>query len=427
MRCGPSSSFDTRDKLESATPHDTGKRGAVPKRRFQKGCFWLKNGMAYTFYYEDQKQPDGSLVTRKVRHFIGRVPEQMSKRAAEEEHARIMQAVHRERGSVAPAVKGSAFKDAVESWRKDDAPDLSPSTLRQRESHLRQHILPRFANEAPHTLNVPRLKKFSRELRESGLSRKTVVQVLATIFGILVHAEKNGIAVSKVSLKELKLGREKKSSAPFFSREEALQIISAASEPYHTLFSVAFFTGCRAGEILGLQVRDLDFTRREISIQRTVDDNTREIREVLKTDESIAPLPMPSVLAATLQTYLKTFWRSNPDGFLFPNPNGKKPRRRDNVVRYGLKPLLRRLGIPTKDTGLHAFRHALATTLVESGVALPIVAKQMRHSDVTTTLKIYSQAIPETHRDVMEKLGQQSVCTDSISTECRLVQKNFVN
>lgn len=265
----PNLTVDSSANLTGATPRVTGKRGPVAKRRFQKGCFQLKDGMAYTFYYEDRKQPDGTLRTCKVRHFIGRVPDEMSKRAADEEHARIMQAVNRERRGVAPAIKGGASKDAVESWRKDDAPDLSPSTLRQRESHLRQHILPRFANEAPHTLNVPNLKYFSRELREGGLSRKSVVQVLATVFGILAHAEKTGILVSKVSLKDLKLGREERSSAPFFTREQALQIISAAPEPYHTLFSVAFFTGCRAGEILGLQVRDLDFTRREISIRRT--------------------------------------------------------------------------------------------------------------------------------------------------------------
>lgn len=88
----------------------------MPKRRFQKSCFWLKkDGMAFTFYYEDRKQPDGTFVTCKVRHFIGRVPDEVSERAARREHDRIMQEVNRKRGSVAPAIKGRTFQDATEA------------------------------------------------------------------------------------------------------------------------------------------------------------------------------------------------------------------------------------------------------------------------------------------------------------------------
>jgi len=63
-----------------------------------------------------------------------------------------------------------------------------------------------------------------------------------------------------------------------------------------------------------------------------------------------------------------------------------------------------------------------STELVESNVPLPVVQKQLRHADATTTLRIYSYAIPETHREVMEALGQRS-----ISTKCPLVQETFAN
>src|SRR6516225_7720403 len=99
IAAGPIAPCDT---LATATPRVTGrKRGPVPKRRYQQGCFWLKGGMAYTFYYEDCEQPDGTLKTRKVRHFIGRVPDEFSDRVARREHDRIMQEVNRKRGSVA--------------------------------------------------------------------------------------------------------------------------------------------------------------------------------------------------------------------------------------------------------------------------------------------------------------------------------------
>ena len=122
-------------------------------------------------------------------------------------------------------------------------------------------------------------------------------------------------------------------------------------------------------------------------------------------------------------TISQRHWKQNAAGYLFPNPSGTHPRRRDNVVKNGLKPLLRRLGIPcAARVGLHAFRHGLATELVESNVPLPIVQKQLRHADVTTTLRIYSHVVADTHRDVMERLGRRS-----ISTNVPISTANFAN
>ena len=70
---------------------------------------------------------------------------------------------------------------------------------------------------------------------------------------------------------------------------------------------------------------------------------------------------------------------------------------------------VRKLGIPTRDTGLHAFRHGLATQLVEASVPLSVLQKQLRHADVSTTLRIYTHAIPQSQRDAMEGVTLQSV------------------
>jgi len=107
------------------------------------------------------------MATRKVRHFIGRVGQDgLSERAARREHDRIMQEVNRKRGSVATAIKGRAFRDIADAWRVAIAPHLSPSTVRQRESHLRRHIPPRFRGAAHHTLDVSALQQFATDLRK---------------------------------------------------------------------------------------------------------------------------------------------------------------------------------------------------------------------------------------------------------------------
>jgi integrase len=357
----------------------------------------------FSVYYEDVQQPDGTLTTRRVRHLIGNAAS-ISERAARREHARIMHEINSKRGSLAPAAKGQTFCDAVTAWRTAVAPHLSPSTVRQRESYLRRHVLPKFSHTAPHMLEIPALQQFATDLRKT-LSRKTVVNILGTVFAILEYAARCGVRVAKVNFADLELGVDTtEPHVAFFTRDQAARIVEVSREPYKTLFATAWGTGLRAGEILALTTADLDFERHTIHVNKSADDSTRQIRQP-KTKKSTATLPMPSALEAMLRNYLEHYWTSNPAGFLFPNRRGTHPRWRDNVVKYGLKPVLKQLGIPDTKTGLHAFRHGLATELAESAVPIPVLQQQMRHADVRTTLSVYAHVIPATQRNAMEKLA----------------------
>jgi len=136
-----------------------------------------------------------------------------------------------------------------------------------------------------------------------------------------------------------------------------------------------------------------------------------------RTRASIALLPMPSALEPVLRDYLMR-WEPNPKGLLFASPRDPwRPRSRDNVVKNGLKPCLRKLGLPTPDCGLHAFRHGLATELTDNGVPITAVQSQMRHADIRTTLKIYAHAIPHTQREAMESVRLQSISTVSSTAQ----------
>jgi len=143
-------------------------------------------------------------------------------------------------------------------------------------------------------------------------------------------------------------------------------------------------------------------------VNKSADDNTREIRQP-KTKASVAKLTIPSTLETVLRNSL-LHWKPNPADILFPAPrkNGYS-RSRDNVVKAGLKPVLRKLGISTTNTGLHAFRHGLSTELVEASVPLTVLQSQLRHADIKTTLKVYARVIPQSQRDAMENLGSQSL------------------
>lgn len=356
----------------------------------------------YSMFYADAVNSDGVTVSKRVKHFLGNL-QRMSERAARREHARIMDGVNHKRGSLAPVYKGQTFTDAVNSWRRAIAPNLSPATVRPRESFLRVHILPRFGKSGLHEMGVEQLQQFATDLRQS-VSPKTIINILGTVFAVLEYAKRCGVRVPKVGFAELQLGSTtRQAPVAFFTREQASKIIDAADEPFKTLFAVAWCTGLRAGEILALTLDDLDFQHKTIRVNKSVDDSTREVRQP-KTKCSIASLPMPSALEEMLRSYISR-WTPNPGGILFATRDGSRPRSRDNVVRVGLKPVLRKLGIPAKNTGLHAFRHGLATELAEAAVPLTVLQQQLRHADVKTTLRVYAHAIPQSQREAMENIG----------------------
>lgn len=243
-----------------------------------------------------------------------------------------------------------------------------------------------------------------RFLRKT-LSHKSVVNILGTVFTILAYARKCGSKIPKVGFTDLELGTETVATdVPFFTRRQVALIIDAAPEPFKTLFAVAWTTGLRAGEILALTLDDLDFMHKTVRVNKSSDDRTREIRQP-KTKESVAVLPMNTDLEAKLRDYIHNHWKPNPGQILFPNFNGDRPRSRESVVVYGLKPVLKKLGIPSHNVGLHAFRHGLATELVEAAAPLTVLQHQLRHADIKTTLKLYSHVIPQSQRDAMEQVG----------------------
>lgn len=94
----------------------------------------------------------------------------------------------------------------------------------------------------------------------------------------------------------------------------------------------------------------------------------------------------------------------NSGGLLFPNRNGR-PRKWQYVVKFGLKPLLRKLVLPTKDVGLHAFRHGLGTALANSKVSPKTVQQILRHTDIKTTLRYYVHSDTDAQRNALSQIA----------------------
>jgi len=83
----------------------------------------------------------------------------------------------------------------------------------------------------------------------------------------------------------------------------------------------------------------------------------------------------------------------------------ERPNCAHNPIQTVLQPASDKLGINRKGrrVGLHAFRHTLASMLLQStGVA--VAQRQLRHSDASTTLGHYGHILGNDHREAVEQI-----------------------
>lgn len=381
----------------------------MARKRYQRGRVFLRGGKKPVWvgrWREDVIGLDG--VTRRIHKSakLGTLAELKTKRLAQRVLDLILARIN------APEYRPgrvATVKEFSERWKAEVLTHRKPSTIRAAKSHLRTHIVPMLGNVKLDELGRERQQAFVTRLA-ADVSRKTLLNVVGTLSTIINTARSWGYIAEPVHLSALTLPAEPvKKAARFFSAEEARKIIAGAVQPYKTMFAVAAMTGLRAGELLALQIEDLDFEHRLIFVRRSV--WCGKIQTV-KSKASRAPVPMPEVLATFLKNYL-AHWRPNPDSLLFVNRMGR-PYNATKAVQRGLWPVLD--GLKIKRCGFHAFRHTHTSLLLEAGAAPTVAQAQLRHSDPRITLGIYGHVVGDSQRNAVEKVAR-ILCPDVPETE----------
>ena len=388
-----------------ATPSFTGTKGTriVPKRRFQKGTFVKRNAHWVGMWRVDVLQPDGTIKReQRSKAFVG-----LSERAARAAFQPILDSVNAASGATPPVPKRTATLDRViREWREQVAATLKPSTRKTAESHLRRHIQPMLGDCALPELTTKRLQSFVTALATTRMAngeertRKTIENILLTLSSIVSRARAWGYTIPKVFLSDLSLPQDTALQSRFFLLRDMQRIVRAADEPLSTICFLLSVTGMRIGEVLALRVQDLDFHRKLIKVRCST--YAGQIGTP-KSKASIADLPMPPALESRLKKYLSSrHYRENDLSLLFANRRDR-PYSANKLREKKLRPLLTRLRIPL--AGFHAFRHAVASELIDSGAPITVAQAQLRHSDPRITLGLCGHVIPQSQRDALGSLA----------------------
>jgi integrase len=375
----------------------------MARKRYQTGRVFLKGKNEQKWvgrYREDVADITGT--TKRIRRsvILGAKRELPTKRLAERRLAAILARINCL--DYRPG-RAATFGEFIERWKTEVLTTQKPSSARAVRSHLKCYIIPEVGKLRLDQFGVENQQRFITRMPERStdkvVSRKTILNVVATISTILTTARNWGYSCEQIDMKKLRLPpRGVASEARHFTIEQVQRILSAAGEPWRTLFCICTLDGLRAGEALGLQWGDIDLEQRILHIRRTA---WYGKMQTPKTRESETTLPIPQALAAILKNY-RTEWKPNPDEFLFVTRN-ERPPSSNNVVEHRLWPILDALEIPR--CGLHAFRHTHTALLLDSGATPKVAQRQLRHADARTTLQIYGHVVGEAHREAVEKVA----------------------
>ena len=203
---------------------------------------------------------------------------------------------------------------------------------------------------------------------------------------------------------------------------------------YHwlPLFTVFFGTGMRVSEVCGLRWEDLDFEKREISVNHSLvyarwdGDGGKETFHVTtpKTEKGTRIIPMMDEVYEALkaeyahqeETGFCTTKIDGMTGFIFRNRFGgvlhQGPINRaikrvytsynDAELLKAAKAKRKPLLIP--HFSCHHMRHTFCTRLCERETNIKAIQEIMGHADIQTTLDIYAEATDEVKHEAIKAL-----------------------
>ena len=372
-------------------------------QRHQRG--WLKKehrkeGKTWMLHFRTLRESDGKRVENKIP--IGLVKEFPSKASAwrevECQHLQINEADFKTRVTFADLA--NHYIDHELGEQTESVSPKSHTTIGSYRRVIHKRLLPRWGSRVALSVEPLEIENWLRAVkREEGLENPTVDKARRIMSLIYKHAQRYGLIPRNQESNPLVFVRCKTQSdyeAIILAPEQAFAVLLRLPEPERTLALLCASTGLRISEALGLQWQDIEESL--IRVRRTW---TWGKVGLPKSRASQAPVPMHPLLAEFVQRWKHATPYAQPNDWVFPSfkLKGKQPRVANMLVSSYLRPAAVKAEVIPADWegrfGFHNFRHSLASFLVRSKTDPKTVQALLRHSDVKTTLQLYTHSVSE--------------------------------
>jgi integrase len=278
--------------------------------------------------------------------------------------------------------------------------------------HIIPHLKPKLKLMDVKQEHVEAILKAIREKGVGVRSQKYILSTLHKFFAdmmvkrAIVYNPTVGIKITYKPPEMLTLSRD----------QVKLFLKTAIGNRNEHLFYLAFVTGMRQGELLGLKWSDIDEGSQSLMVQRQVqwvDHHTDKetprfffkapkskagVRRIPVGPEAIKRLRLQRGQVVMQKMVNADKWQEN--DLVFPNLMGN-PIDPNNLIK-DLRKLLSEAALPA--IRFHDIRHTCATLLLLKNVHPKVVCERLGHSDIRITLERYSHAIPSMQNEAAQMI-----------------------
>ena len=340
-------------------------------------------------------QTDGT-TKRVLRAEVLGLASELSERDARNRMATLLRPINEGRYRAEATITFSQF--LTECWEPAIVPHLKPSSVRYYGLQIRCHLLPKFGAWRLRDITKAEVQRFLADKRKQGFSGSSV-HGMRTALGKVLQAAVDWNYLEHNQARGIRLGdRAPVQERVYLLPKQLSPLLSSLSEPCRTLVLIATLTGLRIGELLALRWKHIDLKYGVIHVRATVYEGQFGAP---KTKSSRRDVPMSQPVREAFMAQ-RNDAETEAERLVFASRNGT-PINAKNLLRRGLQPACRKLDLPV--IGWHSFRHTHATLLGEVGESLRTAQAILGHSDLKTTLNVYTHAIPESQKRAIDKVA----------------------
>jgi len=384
----------------------------MARRRYQKGCLFRKGKVWAGRWWEDIIREDGT--PGRARRFvtIGVMPKRQAQTVLDQQLQPLNRGKHQPQSvllfeqfvrsrwipAAMPLLDSVSLKLDRAALSKTGLTSQRPGSVVIYGSYLRSHLIAGFGSKPLNEITRWDIQNFLAGKLKEGYAGAHVHGMRTTMSKVLQSAVEWGLLIDNPARGCRIANRATVKKRIFLMPDQVEKLKNALSEPCKTIVLVAVATGCRIGEILALRWGRVDFAAGTIAIEETYSDRFGPP----KTKSSKRVIPMSESLKKTFAERRAASSRTNADDLVFSTWKGT-PLSPKNLRNRVLEPTRKELELPA--ISWHSFRYTHTTWLSEAGVSPRVAQAILGHSDVSMTLNVYTQIVPDSQRQAMEKVA----------------------